>query len=263
MSIEKKYIFWLLCCIQKLDSILLKKLFFVFGRIDNMYNISQNLGLFKEMLYKNNLFFSNDIFKNFLNSKLKIQSNLLYSNIVSKGIDVVKIKISDRYIYTLGYGNKNILNNKSKKIYFYNSKTLSQYGKNKIDFFYNHEKIKEYINVSINNNIIYRFSNIIIKKITNINELRSVDTSILNSNNLYLFSLDSYELMSKLCDIIFLVEAKYEENIVKAVDSALELGKDILVVPGDVWNKNNYFSNYLIKEGAQVILGIDDLNFYL
>ena len=66
-----------------------------------------------------------------------------------------------------------------------------------------------------------------------------------------------------LCDVLFLIEARYERDIVNLVDNLLNLGKEILVLPGDVWNKNCYFSNFLIREGAGVILNINDLNIYL
>ena len=60
-----------------------------------------------------------------------------------------------------------------------------------------------------------------------------------------------------------IIEAKYEANVVKLVDYFLELGKEILILPGDVWDKNCYFSTFLIKEGANVVLNINDINLYL
>ena len=39
--------------------------------------------------------------------------------------------------------------------------------------------------------------------------------------------------------------------------------KEVLVVPSTVFNKNSYFSNYLIKQGADVLLNKWDLKFVL
>ena len=39
----------------------------------------------------------------------------------------------------------------------------------------------------------------------------------------------------------------------------LDFGKEILVVPGDIQDKNCYFSNYLLKEGASVVLNEEDI----
>ena len=86
----------------------------------------------------------------------------------------------------------------------------------------------------------------------------------------YLFSLDDYiflindkEEVIKLIDIALIVEAKYDRKIVKIVDYMLEKSKPILVFPNSIFNKNGFFSNYLIKQGADVILNKNDLIFAL
>ena len=258
------YIFWLLCCVQKLDNHLLNKLINSFKSISNMYIISYNSLKFKEILIKNNLFFSNDILKKLLNSKLKFESKKLYINLVQKEIHINKIKVADKYIYTCTYGNISILSSKLKKQYIFFSEKSSNYGKLKYEYFLNNINIKENINVCISNqNLRKNSSNVIIQNICNMSELRSINTECFNKNNLYIFN--SYDIYSILliCDNLFLIEAKCERNIVNLVNLFLDYGKEILVLPGDIWNKNCYFSNFLIQEGANVILNIDDLNNYL
>ena len=43
----------------------------------------------------------------------------------------------------------------------------------------------------------------------------------------------------------------------------LEKGKDILVCPGGIYSHNTYFSNYLIKEGAKIVLNKNDVVDYI
>lgn len=262
--IEKKYIFWLLCSLQKLDYLLIKKIKCIFGSLENMYVISKDKDKFREILIQNKIFFSENVLEKLINSNLKIGSQQLYSNLISKGIDIKLIKLGLKYEYVIYYGNISLLFSKTKKIYFYN-KGISEYGKKKLEFIENNPNIKEYIKINkIKDMESYiSINEIVIYEISNISELRSIDTSKLNKNSIYLFTLKFNDYLSWICDVLLLVEAKYSKESVFMVDSMLESGKDILVLPGDVWNKNCYFSNYLIKEGASVILGIDDLNYYL
>ena len=66
-----------------------------------------------------------------------------------------------------------------------------------------------------------------------------------------------------MIDILVIVEARYEEKIIKLVDEMAKSAKEVLVVPSTVFNKNSYFSNYLIKQGADVLLNKWDLKFVL
>ena len=182
-------------------------------------------------------------------------SNNLYSN---------SINIMGRKLYTCTYGNIKVLNINLKKQYIYYNENMSKCGKFKYRYFLNNKNMKKNINVCLDyENIRKDYHNIVIIKLSNISELRSIDVKLLNKDNLYIFNLFDTNLMLCLCDVLFLIEARYERNIVNLVDNLLNLGKEILVLPGDVWSKNCYFSNFLIREGAGVILNINDLNMYL
>lgn len=229
-----------------------------------MYVISNNSFKFKEILNRFNLFFSENILNKFLSSKLKIQSDMLYKGLCLKGIEVNKLNIADRDIYTLSYGNIELLKNNLKKQYIYYNENMSKYGKIKYDYFLNNKDMKENINICLGyKNIKKNAPNIVIFNISNISEIRSIEVSMLNKDNLYIFNLFDTNLILSLCDILVLIEARYEEKIVNLVDNLLNFGKEVLVLPGDVWNKNCYFSNFLIREGAGIILNINDLNMYL
>lgn len=229
-----------------------------------MYKISYDRIKFQTILNQNKLFFQESVLNKLLNSKLKIQSNLLYKNLYLKNIYLKKINISSNYFYSCIYGNEKLLESKLKKLHVYYNENISKDGNYKYKYFLNHKDLKENINICIGNkNIKSNCNNIVILKISNINELRSINTDILDKNNLYIFTTQDPNTILSVSDILLLVESKYNKQIANLVDTFLEHGKEILVLPGDIWNSNCYFSNYLIKEGAGVILNINDLNMYL
>ena len=48
---------------------------------------------------------------------------------------------------------------------------------------------------------------------------------------------------------------------VGTIGKIFEKNKDIYVVPSNIFNKNSYFSNYLIKQGADILLNKQDIKF--
>ena len=226
-----------------------------------MYFYSNDYIKFKRILNENNLFFSSDILNKLCNSKLKIQINLLYENLKEKGF--YPLKVSDEEIYYVCFGRKEILKSDLKKFHIYDDNNLSWYGNKKVKYFLN-VNVSKYINISLGgSNVKENTENIIIYSISSLNEIRSIDVNSLDDINLYIFSNDPLKILSLISDVILLVEAKYDSKIAGIVDEMISYGKEVLVAPGDVWNKNCYFSNYLIKEGASVILSKTDLNMYL
>lgn len=229
-----------------------------------MYVISNNSLKFKEILIQNKIFFSKVVLDKLLNSNLKSQSEKLYYNLYEKKIMINGVNIQNKIYYFLTFGDKNILSSKLKKVHIYYDKNISKYGKIKCNYLLNSNKIKKNINVCFGNyNIKANSKNIVILNISNISEIRSIDVGTLDSNNLYIFSLFDICTSLSIADVLVITEAKYEEYPIKLVDTFLNKGKDILVMPGDIWNKNCYFSNFLIHEGAGILLNIDDLNMYL
>ena len=90
------------------------------------------------------------------------------------------------------------------------------------------------------------------------------DENIYNENCIILPNIiQYYNYMLNVIDLMVIVEARYEEKIVNLVNCFLEKGKDIYVVPSNVFRKNSYFSNFLIKQGADVILNKQDLKYIL
>ncbi|MCL2855193.1 MAG: DNA-processing protein DprA [Defluviitaleaceae bacterium] len=60
-------------------------------------------------------------------------------------------------------------------------------------------------------------------------------------------------LISGLADAIIVVEAEERSGTFITVRHALEQGKEVLAVPGDIFSRKSYGTNQLIKEGATPI----------
>lgn len=65
-------------------------------------------------------------------------------------------------------------------------------------------------------------------------------------------------LISGLSDGVLVVEAKKRSGTLITVDYALEQGRDVYAIPGDISNSNSYGTNELIKEGAIPVTKIED-----
>ena len=66
-------------------------------------------------------------------------------------------------------------------------------------------------------------------------------------------------IISALSDGLVVVEAKEKSGTLITVDFALEQGKNIYAVPGNVDNVTAYGTNDLIKQGAKVVTKVQDI----
>ncbi len=66
-------------------------------------------------------------------------------------------------------------------------------------------------------------------------------------------------IISGLSDVLIVVEARERSGTLITADSALEQNRDVYVLPGRIDDINSRGTNRLIKQGAGIILGIDDL----
>ncbi len=66
-------------------------------------------------------------------------------------------------------------------------------------------------------------------------------------------------IISGLSDGIIVVEAKEKSGTLNTVDFALDQGKDVFVVPGNITSENSIGTNNLIKQGAKCITCAGDI----
>ena len=66
-------------------------------------------------------------------------------------------------------------------------------------------------------------------------------------------------IISGLCNGVLVVEAKPKSGTMITVDFALEQGRDVYVVPGNIDAPNSEGTNDLIKQGANVITSFKDI----
>lgn len=60
-------------------------------------------------------------------------------------------------------------------------------------------------------------------------------------------------LIAALSNELYVMQSRQRSGTCTTINEALELGKDVKVLPFDVFNKDGEFNNYLINEGAQMI----------
>lgn len=65
-------------------------------------------------------------------------------------------------------------------------------------------------------------------------------------------------IISGLSDGVLVVEAKKRSGTLITVGHALEQGKDVYAIPGNITSDNSYGTNELIKEGAIPVTRIED-----
>jgi len=66
-------------------------------------------------------------------------------------------------------------------------------------------------------------------------------------------------IMAALGKKILVIEASIKSGTMHTVNFALELGKEVYAVPGNIYNSSSLGTNMLIQNGANVMLSADDI----
>jgi len=255
---------WLSICV-KLDYLTYINLLKVFNDVKDIYVNTKDKDKFLKILRLNCIHISYSIFCDLVDLELKVKSIELYQSLCAKDIKIINIHSKYYPVHLINvfnpplviFASGNLALLKNKMVYTYNSNDFSvTYNKKYYEFY---ESMNEN-NISIVSDALTEYSTIVylpyIKKIDRKDIL--VISDKLDEN-----ALINYEYITGMSDCLFIPEASYNIKAAMIVDLILEQGKDILVIPGSIYNKETYFSNYLIKDGAICITSKTDLLQYL
>jgi DNA processing protein len=71
--------------------------------------------------------------------------------------------------------------------------------------------------------------------------------------------LERNRLIAGLADALLVIEATHKSGCMSTVEAALELGKEVYVVPGTIFAYTSMGANDLIKQGAHLVSTVDDI----
>ncbi len=71
--------------------------------------------------------------------------------------------------------------------------------------------------------------------------------------------LERNRLIAGLADALLVIEAAQKSGCMSTVEAALEIGKEVYVVPGSIFDYTSMGANELIKQGAHLVNNTEDI----
>lgn len=66
-------------------------------------------------------------------------------------------------------------------------------------------------------------------------------------------------IVSGLSNGVLVVEAKEKSGTLITVDFAIEQGKEVFIIPGNITSEKSFGTNDLIKQGAKCVTSVEDI----
>ncbi len=228
----------------------------VFKNINNIYTISRDRIKFLNIIKKHRIRIDSKYINRLISEEIKYNAKIKYNYLKTR--NVTMITINDKYLGKLLYnsfimfafGDTSILRNKI--IYMYNSNNISKEAKTLLNNF-SFELSKNNISVMsdlLNDNTNVLFTNNL--KFYKRENLVCISFNIDNSRNI------NYTSIINIPCAIFYPNINYDLKATILVDLFLEYDKYILTTPGSIYDKDSYFSNFIIKCGAICITSKTD-----
>ena len=237
----------------------------IYLNVKELYNQTKDRDKFVMQLGDFNIKIEKNIIDLLTNNDIKKDSVKVYFNICKQKLNIITYEDKNAFKIFNDMGEKapfcillkGDINLNTKNAYIYYRDYFTKFAQTLVRYF-------SKIIIDCKCNVVSEYKNkdiefLYIKSIDifNIDKI-SEDNCIILPNYKYF-----NDFFINFIDILIIVEARYDKDIVELTNLMLDIGKSICVVPSNIFRKNSYFSNYLIKQGADIILNRQDLKFIL
>lgn len=223
-----------------------------------LYEISKEEEKFRKYIIKNKISIFRQTYDEIIDGNLKEKSKKFYLFIKKQNIEVISTFSSQSYFdysshknfipVLFIFGNKKIFN--LKKYFVYSEKNSSEILEIE-------EKLKAQANRKGYALVETKDGKNVDIVVTTLDQTFNITN---NKKKLYIFSnIEAWQIISYIFDTLVIINSKYKLRIVNVVENSLNLNKEIKVIPNSILDKNSYFSNYLIYQGADILYRIDEM----
>lgn len=222
---------------------LYKRIIARFKNIKEFYDSSFNIEYFKGKTF--DLDIPSSVIITILDNNIKSEAIEYLKIIMNKNGRIISFEDIDFYskLYSVVFCYivfEDIDLNK-KNIYVLDEEYFSKYGKNLVKY----------------------FSKEIVMNNGNVLKISFLDRDREYTSICFISSVKEAKILNSITDYVLVIEAKYEPYTVELIDNFIDGGIEIFVVPSNIFKDTSYFSNYLIQQGANVLLNKHDLKYLI
>ena len=261
MQEEKFYFTWL--SLIDVDMYTFIKLMRPINDVKELFYLTSENSRFYNYLIQNNIFMSKDLYQKFIDFKIKQRAKILFKSLIQNNFKIIHIFSKEYNRIIKSYNNLPL-------VFFISGKFDLLYKEKVYLYLESIDNVSKIVKANLECSIINKDYTLIQDDSNNINisnkiiisDTKNIENSLKikqNKDILNIFvNLNKKDNISCFIDKLIIINASYKKDIVYLVDSMLEQGKDVYVVPNNILNKSAYFSNYLISEGAKVVINLNN-----